>query len=89
MTVADIELDMDLMEELDSLSAIPCDIVQRCGLEAQWYDVLACCGADTLLLCQEHQDALEAVLKKVPEIICGVCQTVLPSDKAIAIVDRL
>lgn len=83
-----IELDMDLMEELASLSAIPCDVHKRCGLEAQWYDVLACC-ADTLLLCQEHQDALESVLKKLTEVECGKCHTLLPSDKAIAITDRL
>lgn len=85
---ADIELDMDFMDELDALSAVPCDLHDHCELEAEWRIVVSCCAA-VFLFCHEHHDALLSLMEKIGAFVCSACGTLVPARTAITIADRI
>lgn len=86
----DIELDMDFMAELEELSAIPCDVSAEtnCPLEAEWAAVTACCGF-ILLICQEHYEAMLALMEKKELVMCQRCPTMGSFNIMITSIERL
>lgn len=88
MTVADIELDMDFMAEIESLSAIPCDM-SECEAEAAWQYVAKCCG-HTILVCETHHEKIYPRVVNDPRpVYCEICKFLGPLREIFMYIERL
>lgn len=88
MTLTDEGLDTDLESLLDFELDVPCDVSHKCGLAAKWYAMTACCGW-TIVLCDEHKDAIIALMEKKVLTQCEKCESIGTFNILIHKIERL